>query len=760
MLYNRRYRRKPFYKPDDDEIDIDKLLFGDSESESDSESAGTTTTPIPEPPPRPEIDVDNLDENDLEAALAAMLEEDEKADTAPQEVIEETVIEPMPESAESAPDADTDSESLLMPEEEIQSELAGGADIDALLASLGGSEGLMGEAEVSEIERRTPDDDLLDQLIAADELKTAEENSAKAMERPAEEWSEYQYDPYDDLPVADQGSVFDRIKIEHGQKISLKKRLLALPMWKFATASVLILFVILGSGFATIFAISQNSEARLEYEMSRIHYIHVEQPRDVSNDASFVSMNNIINVGDTELLLRRLIFGGHSTAFHFDDVFDPDEYIFILHDQDGHLFIRIDSNFEYDLELNPTRQGTTIYFAPLLYTTEQLHLHVQKAGYNSTLAHLAFFFPGGANFPIASHMYDTIPIIAGAGGQFSIANAIFTNTLSEIVYMIEEDPINGTIEFNRDGIRIAEGARSPIMNTPQPMEYFFPEYNLTLGRITFGPVRNLGGGVNLMFRDFFAAFPLNGNLINIPVLFQNQHNLDFEQRIPIGMGHTLVLSRMGTHGPAIILVFHVLDENEQRVRGEISADLVIPTSSGNVSISGQSFFSERYIGTDLVFDTRDYGITSVMANEIFLDVASIQIHLTRTNVNLHLETGVPRIQENVLAVESSIVEAFNTRLAYRAGLHGFGSIRGFSSEVLNNTSIMRHYTPIIAPDAEFMFNAHVVAGAFVNNMYLAIVEEEWLLNDGYGFTLIRNKHQISARLIEDSWVIVNNRILS
>lgn len=764
----------PFYKPDDDgDVDINDLLFGGSSPSLSSEDAFAV----------PEIEgLDSLTGDDLDAALAALLAADgESSPLAPVQPAPELESDDEPESSAPAAPAPA-TEAPPAPAQEIPAAteapeesadepqgLGGGADIDALLNALGGgddTESLSGAAPGQP-------DDMLSRMLAADEkadsnLELKDTNIAPNITvLDEDEWSEFHFDP--GTPGGVGGGTAAEAFASGGlsrprsaprrrkKKVPLKKRLAAMSVPKFVAASFLILVLILGSGAGVIFGIRHVYAARLETALASAHLIPVTQPGYMANYSLFIPVNEVAVVGDSRFFLRRMTVGQRGTLLHFDDVFDPADYSIVLLDQDGNFHMRIAGDFEYDLAAYPDRRGTVLQFAPVSSETEELTLYIQEPT-TGEVAGFYFTFGDEPVLPAIVHVNFQMPLIEDVGDRFVIADAVFSNTGSEIVYLSRLDPLLGAIVFDWDGLRMREGARTPFANRPTPTEFIFPEHNRMLGRITYGPVRNLEVGVFLNFSDVYVSYPVPRGFVDIPALFRDEEQ--YQQRIPLG-SHTLVLERMGAQGPFVILVFHGLDEYGQRVQTEIVADLVIQTDSGPIVIRGQNFFSPREVGTDLFFDTRDHGLDVIRASDMRLDVSAVQVRVAEATVNFYLEDHdqLPHPQRE--AVEEAIRNAFDTRLAYRSGIHGFPAISGFTSDVLNNQAVMRHYTPITVPGAEVMFDSHILAGAFAyENVFLAVVEEEWVLEYGGIFTSTRNTHQVIARLVEDSWVIVSNRVVS
>jgi len=776
MLYKTQIKNlRPFYKPagDDDSADINAMLFGDLPDDSESEDEAAAKVPSFDA-------IDGLGGDDLDAALAAMLAADNEEKSSVSEAPSQTEEEES--SASEAPaqaeeeniwsDSPDPGEDLFM--DESADESMGGTDIDALLAALGSgddTEALSGTNPLLEDELKSAEpgneadpDDVLQHMIDMDQKADADfipqDMGAASQVKDGIEWTNLRFDPDADPSLIDESAraaamaaVGGRRRLKIKKKIVRLNRLSHMSMMRFMTVSVVILVIILGSGFWAAASIRRVYAARIEEAMTQARFIQLVQPENVANYSHFVNLNEVASVDGREFFLRRISFGQHGTHIHFADIFDPGDYIFVLFDQDGNLFMRLTQDFEYGL---PRQRGTTLQFGPLLPTTREITLHIQ--GQNEAQA-FYFILENGPEFPAAVYVNNPVPLVEGIEDRFLIVDAVFSNTGSEIVYMIRHDPARGSMTYRREDIRMREGGRNPAANRLMSVHYDFPEHNRTLGRITFGPVRNLDMGVSLNFMDLFTSYPMPNRFLDLPALFRNSP--EYEQVIPVG-GYHLVLERMGIQGPFVIVVLHAHDENGRRVQTELVATLVIETSDGPVVIEGQNFFSERYVGTDLFFDTRAHEVSVIRAGDLQLEIEAIEIHLDEARVSFYLDEQDMQPASRRVDAERDIEGAFVSRLAYRAGILAFEGIRGFSADVLDNRAVMRHYSPVTVPMGETraMFDARVVAGAFVeDNVFLAVVEEEWMLEDEGVFSVIRDIHRVTARLTEGRWVVTGNHVI-
>ena len=798
----------PFFKPDDDDgdLDINAMLFGNSSDDTSSTSDEDLFAV-------PEIDgLNDLKGDDLDAALAAMLAADNQEPETPsslaaadtsggsdsfdsslslidsddsEEIDPLSAIQQVSARAPAPARIEDDDEDLSSFLDNALGGSSGGigtdagADIDALLASLGGGDdsaplsGAVPEPEIQE-EVNIESMDLIDRMLAVDKkadstisLKDIGESSDTAA----------RFDPFaDHADIAgladDEADAEPKEIVKPRVKKSFKQMMATLPASKLIAAAAVVLIIILGSGVGVAMGIRQVYAARHEYAMATAHIIRLSQPVNVPNDVHFITTNQLVNLGSIggfggqDFFLRRIALGQRGTFLFFEDVFNPDDYYFVLRDQNDNFFMRITNDIEYCYYLD--RRGTTLQFSPLRPDTSGMVLYIQERvptipGVPGTQT-FHFTFEESLSFPAAVHVNNHIHLfgVEGAVGseQLTIAHAVFSNTSSEIVYMVQYAPDGGSITFGDDGIRIRDGARIPVPNRLAPMEFAFPEFGRALGRITFGPVRNLDSDVFLTFRDVYRSHPLSGQDIDIQALFRDA--LQYEQRIALG-NNTLVLERMGVQGPFVILVFHGLDQYGRRTQMEIDADLLIHTDDGIISIRGQNFFSERAVGTDLFFNTVGHGLDVIRTADLSLDVRSVNLRVAEGVVDLNLNNHNLRAAPLRTEVEYTIKSAFSYRLAYRSGILGLSNIRGFSTDVLHDRAVMRLYTPLSMPgnDTLTMYDVHIVVGAFVySDLFLAVVEEEWVVQYDGLFSSIRNTHQVVLRQVEDNWIVVNNRVLS
>jgi hypothetical protein len=188
-------------------------------------------------------------------------------------------------------------------------------------------------------------------------------------------------------------------------------------------------------------------------------------------------------------------------------------------------------------------------------------------------------------------------------------------------------------------------------------------------------------------------------------------------------------------------------------------ELTIETEDGPVTLTGQNFSID--IGTDVAFDTTGHGILSISPSDLSLDVQAVNMRIAEAGAAIQMDTSNFYMTESRQAVERFIAYAFMSRLNYMAEIVDFGGVRGFSNEVLSNRALMRHYSLFTASEEiQPLFDARVLLGAFVDsNTFLAVVEEEWVLEDNGIFTTVYNKHLVEAELIGYDWIITHNRVI-
>ena len=771
----------PFYAPDDgdddDFLDINQLLFGNSTdtpatSKSNEDLASNSN-----------LDIDQLNGDDLDAALAALLAAD-GSNTEDDDFENNDIDNIMNQDANVDTSASASQSTFEEPGTRSgetnsgfnEASGAGGEDIDALLSALGSGDDTQSITSTTPPASPAPPpvtstattDDAIAQLLAMDEREdssfefnrsTSGPRVAVYDEEGVGDWSEFSFDPYADIDDDPNARIpgqklRESARMSSRRKKSLKSRIFEMPMGTFLAASGLILVVILGLSAGAIFGIDRVSAARRDQIIATAHLTPIEQPLNVANNSHFINVAMIESLEYEEFFLRRITIGQRGTLFHFEDIFDPNEYSIMLRDQDNNFFGRI----RQDIEYASSRRGTTLQFSPLRNTTRELTLYIQQVGGSESIT-FELLLEDGPGFPSAAYVNNSVPLFSGTDGlehQIMIANAVFSNTSSELIYLIRKDPSGESITFERDNLAIRDGARRLESNRTKPAEFTFREQNLVLGRITYGPMLNLISTARVDFGDLFVSSPMPQRNIDITALFRDTP--EDVQRIQVG-NYTLVLERMGVRGNLVILVMHGHDAYDQRMRTELDVNLVIETASGPITIAGQNHSMEQ--GTDIVFDASGHGITTINPNNVRLDIASFNMLATDVSVSLHLDHQSLRPSQNRVDVESFIRTAFSSRLSYRLENISFNSIRGFSFDVLYNQAIMRHYTPMSLPEnAVAMYDIQVLAGAFYGeDIFLAVVEEELAITENGYISTLHTTHQIVVQLIEDQWVIIENRIV-
>jgi hypothetical protein len=210
-----------------------------------------------------------------------------------------------------------------------------------------------------------------------------------------------------------------------------------------------------------------------------------------------------------------------------------------------------------------------------------------------------------------------------------------------------------------------------------------------------------------------------------------------------------------------VLVLHGKNERGQRLETRINASLTVETDDGVVVLEGISFANSE--GSDVLFDIRgNFGrLFGIPLSQYRLTIHSVEYRIPGFTVPISLMQAVPEQDYFLEMAETFVRSAFMSRLDYKSQRISRNEIYGFSQELLNDRSLMRHYVPV-GGESVPMYTAEVVSGVFTEDwLYIAVVEDEWVLGVGEGMTYLRNTHQVTAmRRPDNTWVIIRDEIIN
>ncbi|MCL2665916.1 MAG: hypothetical protein FWE82_09905 [Defluviitaleaceae bacterium] len=200
------------------------------------------------------------------------------------------------------------------------------------------------------------------------------------------------------------------------------------------------------------------------------------------------------------IILNKLSAGIIGTVFYFDTVFNPDEYIILLYDQNKKLFHKFNNRMDV-----VSSDGATLTFGTLDPETEYLTLlfHHIKTGESASFN---YYLTEKPSFPAAVHVNDHLRLNSGADQPYIyLENMIASDVITKIFYA--QRWLNG--HYTAPDISLFEGASIVTPNQHKPVDYIFQDQDLVLSLLTFVPLRSLKSRIFIEISDCVTEIELS-----------------------------------------------------------------------------------------------------------------------------------------------------------------------------------------------------------------------------------------------------------
>ena len=526
-----------------------------------------------------------------------------------------------------------------------------------------------------------------------------------------------------------------------------------------AVIGVLSLFIIvLGISFVMLLGRLPESPPPTPTAFERVVFT---PPVAVPNHQNFIFLGLETEFRDRAVTLEKIVVDQTATVFYFDREFNILDTSFTLTDNIGRLY-NLDLSFPSG---DMTRaSGGIVRFEPLIGRGSRFTLTMRDRMLDET-AVFQFDLERLSDFTPARHINQPVRLTGTPGGvNITVENAIFSSagSIVNFTFRWSDDIANVLINPLADGlpaISLRSPTRPVLPTRRAPALYHFPEFQVTLGRMDFGPVENLTSDMSINFSNLFEDIPIGGSIPTAGLFADNEEEW---VHIPAG-NHTAVLERMGRMGDNFVLVMHTLDGRGNRAESIPDATLMLTLRDGlTMPLEGSS--RSGTIGTDVLFGIPHQfrsEVRTVFPGNISLNLRSLLVRLDDASGSLNLLEADDVLAENVEYAKTSVINSFTDRLRYKSSIIPLSQIRGFSEEVLNDEMLMRSYAPVhIGQYETAMFAAQIVSYAFIDsNTLICVVSETWKHERRAGTVEFNRTHQVVARRIGGNWVIVSDELV-
>jgi len=554
-------------------------------------------------------------------------------------------------------------------------------------------------------------------------------------------------------PEAEGMSVLTYVKGAANFEEKKSTKLFENVTWFKIIATTIIGLVIIATGAVTTIMATQAIRDHQVQVEAVSHFLPITIPTGGANNGGAIFLGHSLYLNSSRFTISRIVPGFTGTVLYFEENFDPDNYTILLYNQARNLI----AQSAFSSNRNPSG-GTVLVFDSIPHNTLFLTLFIKC---NSTNNYISFNYRFTAPPAFSRPVYLKRPIAVTAGDDeitgFIIQHASFDSSGSRINFTASHSDMSG--------LNLAPDINVPFLSmndiftnlrqiTPPSNYVTFEEFGINLGTAFFSPIFNLDGRVDLNVKGmrYIHANPI--------VDITPSDLFDRDQRFPhaISAGpYTINLEAMAQQRNYVILVFHALDGNNQRVPTLLESSLVVEVPGGIISIPGVSFVSP--VGTDVIFDLTPYlnHLRYVPLSRYSLVIQNAQFDTDIVEVPIQLNISDNMANMIYTSAEIAILEALNGLMFYKSNLLSREGLMGLSTDILlNQPSIMDVFEP--RPDlTEIPKQAAIIsAGSLISNYdFLAVAEIEWVNGSGSNIEIFRRIIKISARSTDGIWEIRN-----
>ncbi len=512
----------------------------------------------------------------------------------------------------------------------------------------------------------------------------------------------------------------------------------------------LVFLIVVTIIFFTV-AIKKANNIIIQNEIKKDNLASKYTPKD-KNTVYFDMAQNID--GET-LILEKVHINQLNTTFYFKNKIEPMKYNIVLTDSNENLY-PMDLNFIKD---GDNEEYSILRFDSIIGDNRDLKLIFKSL---ATEEKAIFDLNFNANLEEEKITYINSKVKNNFGDyNININYAQFGDKSSRIDYTIEP---NGDVKYKiyqgginqTDYVKLKENDKyiSPLANKPAITSID----DKVIGRMDFKNIKDKNGNVVLEFHNINKEYELN-KTISLNDVKNGNIYYDFDK-------YRLYIEGMPKFDNKYVLVLHAEDttistENRpddfNRIEATLNVELSAIGANGvEVIISPTEVKSAKY-GTDIIFELDENQMSilnSISPNNILVNVKSILLKENPISIPLNLNRGLEREIISYKIMEEQITDSFKSRLENRNSIN---NIKGFSSEVLNNTNLMQEYTSL---SNKKMKNAISIISKNMDNEYLeAIIQEAIQIKEDDEIRVIYKTHKIKANNVDNKWTIYSDEII-
>ncbi len=563
--------------------------------------------------------------------------------------------------------------------------------------------------------------------------------------------------------------------------------------------------------------------------------IRLEMPSYTMNDANFMFTDASINLDGTDITIFKVLVSPTATVFYTKEYVDVYNHNITMTDEEGKVYYP-------DLNSFPARKarftpgGTIITMQPLDGGVRQFTLTIQNPDTDSR-AEIPFWLTEALEHLPAKFASDVHNADAPTPGmQVSIDNAVFAPEATTLWFKLASTDPFSRFDFHvrtdkKWPVTVLDSMRSltPQGNGIQVFEV--PNQNQLMGVAKLAPVKALADTLTVRFDNLYKDYDFYKE---IPAASLTNYALPYQQVLTLG-DYEVVLERAGKGQELVILVLHGRkgglgptmeaaptegqpseteavvetvallspspspspssteepagqadmpgDMGQEAERVEVWPVVHLLATDAN---TGETFTVEGQVhsgpdGTDVVFDGSAYGeqFINIPLSNMVLSFDSFKVKMHPAQVTLDLrEMGIGQEGYELEAHTAEIVNAFNSRLAYKSGMVKREEVTGFSPLLMSHLNA--DYAPISsdlalkqteeeeaktkkAKDKKTetfpAYTVQVTVLSYSPGRLDAVVKEMWRGASDHLATDFLRTHQVMAMNVDGKWVIMRDEVM-
>ncbi len=502
--------------------------------------------------------------------------------------------------------------------------------------------------------------------------------------------------------------------------------------------------------------------------------VKISQADGVSNSANFIYLDVPLQFEDSIIKINKIRLDSQELAIYLETAVDFEKYQFHILDDSLNRYY---DTTDYSLDFTKG-QDVELTFEPLANGTKKFSLKIEnlETGYNTETI---FQLEEPVKYPNVKFYYNTNPMDEDLYVQSSIFSSAFTKTTviakgekNDVEFINKENVESGNLYIKHKGVSIP-------LELGETDYAYFEEYDLGISIIKHAPLSTLVGslefGAENIYRqkkveDYIDIASLNSghqikeNVYSNAIVIEGIYNYDGTVVLPMNgrkvnaiPGSPSVHYNVDSNGRYSVEVMEDPNaENYDKISVTLEATLYCTDDEGNeFTVEADSRIGDE--GTDVIFSDKRLKGKELSEMKILLhNYVTIEDGVSKV---INLENTQNTQKTNDSDFEDVVRESFLRRLKFKSRELTESYVTGFDENIVTNFDFNEVYEAVPTSTSAY-YSTFIEGFAFENNLYYAIVSEEWAAKDLNGDTIkMTNRHKIIAEKQGRNYIIIYDKIM-